>query len=130
MVGEVRQEASRLPARGCRVSGVASPNPRLAWGSELPATVPASAHGLRKAGRPMASMWPAPTGKACDAHRPHCPVGEGVGRWSELLEALGARGGVPLVLEPHTQYAGRDGGSSGPKAFRRALTGIRTLLSA
>lgn len=68
--------------------------------------------------------------KDCDAQHHRCPAGEGVGQWPELMAALGARGGVPLVLEPHMQHGGQFGGFSGPEAFRRALAGIRKLLAA
>ena len=119
-----------IPER-CRflLAGIASPHLRMAWD---PANFYRS--GITA---PFGQGW-ALCGeyvscahvKDCDAQRRHCPAGEGVGQWPELLEALGTAGGVPLVLEPHMQHAGRDGGFSGPEAFRRALAGIRRLLPA
>ena len=66
--------------------------------------------------------------KDCRASGEHTPAGQGDGQWPELVAALRARGGVPLVMEPHLQVAGHSTGFTGPERFLEAVAAIRALL--
>ena len=66
--------------------------------------------------------------KDCRADGEHTPAGRGAGQWPELVAALAAGGGVPLVLEPHLQVAGHSTGFTGPERFLEAVAAIRALL--
>lgn len=95
---------------------------------------------------PFAEAWPLLSAfigcchvkdyRASDAHAPagnrasgeHVPAGQGDGEWPELITALAATGGVPLVMEPHMKIARHSSGFSGPELFQQAVEGIRRLL--
>lgn len=66
--------------------------------------------------------------KDCLHDGEHTVAGRGDGQWPELLAALTARGGVPLVMEPHLQLAGHSVGFTGPERFREAVAAVRALL--
>jgi sugar phosphate isomerase/epimerase len=119
-----------VPARCGRIlEEVGSPHLRFAWD---PANFVRSG-----VARPFAAGW-ALLGsyvacahvKDCRADGTHTPAGQGDGQWPELLAALGARGGVPLVLEPHLEVAGHSTGFTGPQRFREAVAALRALLPA
>lgn len=84
---------------------------------------------------PFDAGWPALGGfvacahvKDCQASGQHTPAGQGDGQWPELVAALRALGGVPLVMEPHLQVAGHSTGFTGPERFLEAVAAIRALL--
>jgi len=66
--------------------------------------------------------------KDCRQGGEHTVAGQGDGQWPDLLAALAARGGVPLVMEPHLQVAGHSVGFTGPERFIEAVAAIRALL--
>ena len=67
--------------------------------------------------------------KDCTADGRHTPAGQGQGQWPALIAALGARGGVPLVMEPHLEVAGHSTGFTGRERFVEATVAIRALLA-
>jgi sugar phosphate isomerase/epimerase len=84
---------------------------------------------------PFADAWPLLGGYVACCHvkdyrrtGEHVPAGDGDGEWPELVAALAAQGGVPLVMEPHMTIARHSSGYTGPERFREAVAGIRRLL--
>lgn len=121
--GDVPERCRRL------LEGVSSPALRFAWDP---------ANFLRSGvARPYDAGWGALGPFVACAHvkdcraaadGPHTLPGEGDGQWPELLAALAARGGVPLVMEPHLQVAGHSVGFTGPERFLEAVAALRALL--
>ena len=110
------------------LQGVDSPHLRFAWDP---------ANFLRSGvARPFDAGWAALADyvacahvKDCHASGEHTTAGRGDGQWPELVAALAAQGGVPLVMEPHLQVAGHSTGFTGPERFLEAVAAIRALLA-
>ena len=68
--------------------------------------------------------------KDCLRAGAHTPAGQGDGQWPELMAALRARGGAPLVMEPHLELAGHSVGFTGEARFREAVAAARALAEA
>lgn len=66
--------------------------------------------------------------KDCRREGDHTVAGQGDGQWPQLVAALAAKGGVPLVMEPHLQVAGHSVGFTGPERFLEAVAAVRALL--
>lgn len=118
--GDVPERCLRL------LSEVGSPALRFAWDP---------ANFLRSGvDRPFDAGWPllAPFVacahvKDCRRDGTHTVAGQGDGQWPELMAALRARGGVPLVMEPHLEVAGHSTGFTGKARFLEAVTAARAL---
>lgn len=119
-----------VPERCRRVlDAVASPALRFAWDP---------ANFLRSGvERPFDAGWAALEShcacvhvKDCRRDGTHTPAGQGDGQWPELMAALRARGGAPLVMEPHLELAGHSVGFTGAARFREAVAAARALAGA